>query len=83
MPSCAPSFLLKTHKRRSIIKLYVRRVFIVDDCDELIPEWLYFEIESREFEGLPLNISHETLRKEEILRVTTKYMKEFERKRDL
>lgn len=68
IPSKISPFELYNYERKHGVKLYVKRVFIMDDCKELLPEYLRFIKGVVDSEDLPLNVSRETLQDNPLIR---------------
>ena len=67
-----PPFDLFSQDAHHGVRLHVKRVFIMDDCEELLPKWLRFVRGIVDSEDLPLNVSREMLQDSSAVRVIQK-----------
>ena len=71
VPSRPPMDLFSTQHRRGV-RLYVKPVFIMDDAEDLVPQWLRFVRGVIDSDDLPLNVSRELLQDSAVVRRITK-----------
>ena len=81
LPSKAPFDLFHQEGIKHGIQLYVKRIFIMDNCEALLPRYLRFVKGVVESNDLPLNVSREILQEDVIIKqieksVTTKILSE-------
>ena len=87
IPEQAPFNFLMPDLQKKGLQLYVHRVFITDECKELIPDYLRFVRGVVDSSDLPLNVSREILQENPLLlkiqkAVTTKVLAELQKMLD-
>ncbi|WP_428268534.1 molecular chaperone HtpG [Haliangium sp.] len=74
LPSRAPFDIYRPDAPRRGVQLYVKRVFIMDECKELLPSYLRFVKGVVDAEDLPLNVSREILQQNRQIRAIRKHL---------
>jgi molecular chaperone HtpG len=54
------------------VRLYVKRVLVMEDCEDIVPEWLRFVVGVLDSDDLPLNVSREVLQQSSAVRTIKK-----------
>lgn len=73
VPKTAPSDIFQNYNKAvDSIKMYVRRVFISEPVDDLVPKYLSFVRGVVDSDDLPLNVSRETLQQSKLLKIIKK-----------
>ncbi len=74
VPARAPYDLYHRERLHNGVQLYVRRVFIMDECRELLPDWLRFVRGVVDAEDLSLNVSREMLQQDRQIQAIRKHL---------
>ena len=56
------------------VRLYVKRVLVMEDCEEIVPEWLRFIVGVIDSDDLPLNVSREVLQQSSAVKTIKKQL---------
>jgi molecular chaperone HtpG len=67
-------FELRFGMKHRGVRLYVKRVLVMDDCEEIVPEWLRFIVGVIDSDDLPLNVSREILQHSSAVRTIKKQL---------
>lgn len=73
LPKRAPFDLFAPDTKHGV-RLHVRRVLVMESCEELLPRWLRFVRGVVDSEDLPLNVSRETLQDSKVVRTMRKQL---------
>jgi molecular chaperone HtpG len=65
-------FELRFGMKHRGVRLYVKRILIMEECDELVPEWMRFVVGVIDSDDLPLNVSREILQESAAVRTIKK-----------
>ncbi|HEX3771958.1 MAG TPA: molecular chaperone HtpG [Polyangiaceae bacterium] len=65
-------FELRVGMKHRGVRLYVKRVLVMEDCEEIVPEWLRFIVGVVDSDDLPLNVSREILQQSSAVRTIKK-----------
>lgn len=69
-----PPFELRFGAKHRGVRLYVKRILVMEDCDEIVPEWLRFVVGVIDSDDLPLNVSRELLQESNAVRTIKKQL---------
>jgi molecular chaperone HtpG len=67
-------FELRLGAKHRGVRLYVKRILVMEDCDEIVPEWLRFVVGVIDSDDLPLNVSRELLQESNAVRTIKKQL---------